>query len=63
VNFLVGAQRRLNQIAHVANQIGRIVGPDQGDLRAFLKVCGAVRDHVKALLKARIDAEYHRHQE
>jgi hypothetical protein len=46
--------RNLNQIAHVANQSGRIVGPDQGDLRAFLKVCGAVRDHVKALLSANL---------
>jgi hypothetical protein len=31
-----------------------IIGPDQGDLRAFLKVCGAVRDHVKALVKANL---------
>jgi hypothetical protein len=46
--------RNLNQIARVANQSGRIVGPDQGDLRAFLKVCGGVRDHVKALLKANL---------
>ncbi len=48
--------RNLNQIAHVANQSGRIVGLDQGDLRAFLKVCRGDRDHVKGLLKANLNS-------
>jgi len=46
--------RNLNQIAHVANQSGRITGPNQEDLPAFLRVCEGVRDHVKQLLKANL---------
>jgi hypothetical protein len=44
--------RNLNQLARVANQGGRIVGPTRGDLRSMLKVCEGLRDHVKALIKA-----------
>lgn len=44
--------RNLNQIARAANQGGRVPGPGREDLRAMLKVCEGLRDHVKALIKA-----------
>jgi hypothetical protein len=48
--------RNLNQIARVANQSGRVMGPGADDLRAILKVCEALRDHVKKLIKANVDS-------
>jgi hypothetical protein len=51
---LVG--RNLNQIARVANQSGRVTGPGPDDLRAILKVCGSLRDHVKKLIKANVNS-------
>ncbi len=44
--------RNLNQIARVANQGGRPSGPGREDLQAMLRVAEALRDHVKALLRA-----------
>ena len=44
--------RNLNQIARAANQSGKLTGPGREDLRAMLKVAEALRDHVKALLRA-----------
>ena len=44
--------RNLNQIARAANQGGKPSGPGREDLRAMLKVAEALRDHVKALLRA-----------
>ena len=45
--------RNLNQIARVANQSGRLPGGlSSQDLHALLKACGALKDHVKALIKA-----------
>src|SRR6202035_4903358 len=44
--------RNLNQIARAANQGGKPAGPGREDLRAMLKVAEALRDHVKALLRA-----------
>jgi hypothetical protein len=44
--------RNLNQIARALNQTGKAAGPGREDLHAMLKVAGALRDHVKALLKA-----------
>lgn len=44
--------RNLNQIARAANQGARSVGPTREDFRAMLTVCGGLRDHVKALIKA-----------
>jgi hypothetical protein len=43
--------RNLNQIARATNQGGRVAGPGQEDLRAMLKVCEGLRDHVKAVIK------------
>lgn len=44
--------RNLNQVARVAHQTGRITGPSHDDLRAMLKVCEVMRDHVRALIRA-----------
>ena len=44
--------RNLNQIARAANQGGKPGGPGREDLRSMLKVAEALRDHVKALLRA-----------
>jgi hypothetical protein len=44
--------RNLNQIARAAYQGGRAPGPAREDLRAMLRVAEALRDHVKALLRA-----------
>jgi len=44
--------RNLNQIARVANQTGRMNGPTGQDLRALLRACEALRDHVKGLIRA-----------
>lgn len=44
--------RNLNQIARVAHQTGRITGPTRDDLRSMLKVCEAMREHVKDLVRA-----------
>lgn len=44
--------RNLNQIARAGNQSGKPNGPGRGDLQAMLKVAEALRDHVKALIRA-----------
>jgi hypothetical protein len=44
--------RNLNQIARAANQGAKPSGPGRGDLQAMLKVAEALRDHVKALIRA-----------
>ena len=44
--------RNLNQIARAANQGGKLTGPGREDLRAMLKIAEALRDHVKALIRA-----------
>jgi len=44
--------RNLNQIANAANQGSRPIGPGHEDLKAVLRVAEALRDHVKALLRA-----------
>jgi hypothetical protein len=43
--------RNLNQIALVAHRTGRITGPNRDDLRSMLKVCEAMREHVKELVR------------
>ena len=44
--------RNLNQIARAANQGGKLTGPGREDLQAMLKIAEALRDHVKALIRA-----------
>jgi hypothetical protein len=46
--------RNLNQIARAANQSGRNVGLQRDDLHTFLKICEALRDNVKVLIKANL---------
>ena len=46
--------RNLNQIAKAANDGGRLPGSAREEFRAMLKVCEALRDHTKALLKANL---------
>jgi len=50
VSELGAIGRNLNQIARAMNQGERIGAPGREEWRAMLKVCGALRDHVKALL-------------
>jgi hypothetical protein len=47
--------RNLNQIARAANAGDRVVGPAREDLRAILKVCEALRDNVKGLIRANVN--------
>jgi uncharacterized protein (DUF1778 family) len=47
--------RNLNQIARAANSGDRVVGPAREDLRAILKVCEALRDNVKGLIRANVN--------
>jgi predicted DNA binding CopG/RHH family protein len=44
--------RNLNQVARAANQGAKPSGSGREDLRAMLKVAEALRDHVKALVRA-----------
>ena len=44
--------RNLNQIARAVNQGGRAEGLGREDVRAFLTICTALRDHTKHLIKA-----------
>ncbi|MEQ1581466.1 MAG: hypothetical protein ABL964_12800 [Steroidobacteraceae bacterium] len=46
--------RNLNQIARLGQQGGRVVGPVRDDLRAMLRICEALRDHVRGLIKANV---------
>src|ERR1700678_1362226 len=52
IALLASIGRNINQIAKAANQGSRI--PDSGgaEFRAMLKICVALRDNTKALLKA-----------
>jgi hypothetical protein len=44
--------RNINQIAKAANQGGRMPESAGGEFRAMLKICVALRDNTKSLLKA-----------
>lgn len=44
--------RNLNQIAVAANRSDSVSGPSREDLRALVRLCEGLRDHVKGLLKA-----------
>jgi hypothetical protein len=54
VSELGSIGRNLNQIARAANRGERASGPSREDLRAILRVCEGLRDHVKGLLSANI---------
>jgi hypothetical protein len=53
---LGGVGRNLNQIARAANQGGPVTGPGREDVKAMLRVCEGIRDHVKGLLLANVRA-------
>jgi hypothetical protein len=44
--------RNLNQIVPAANQGDPVDGPGMQEAQLMLRICGALRDHVKALLPA-----------
>ena len=44
--------RNLNHIARATHQAAQAVEPRREDVMAMIRVCEALRDHVKALLKA-----------
>jgi hypothetical protein len=52
ISELAAMGRNLNQIARVANESGRVPGSAREQFRAMLKLCEALREHTKALLKA-----------
>jgi len=52
VNELGAVGRNLNQIARTANQGARVAGIGHDEFRAILKICEALRDHTKGLIKA-----------
>lgn len=52
VGELGAVGRNLNQTARAANQGARVGGLGQDEFRAILKICEALRDHTKSLIKA-----------
>lgn len=52
IAMLASIGRNINQIAKAANQGGRIPDSAGAEFRAVLKICVALRDHTKGLLKA-----------
>lgn len=54
IGELAAVGRNLNQIAKAANDGGRVPGSAREEFRAMLRVCEALRDNTKALLKANL---------
>lgn len=52
IGELAAIGRNINQIVKVANEGGRIPTTVREEFRAMLKICEALRDNTKALLKA-----------
>ena len=61
VSELGSIGRNLNQIARAANQGERAAAPGRDDLRAILRVCEGLRDHVKGLIAANLRSWEHGH--
>jgi hypothetical protein len=51
---LAAIGRNINQIAKAANEDGRLPSSVREEFRAMLKICEALRENTKALLKANI---------
>ncbi len=51
---LAAIGRNINQIAKVANEGGGFPGSVREEFRAMLKICEALRENTKALLKANL---------
>ena len=56
IGELAAIGRNINQIAKAANDGGRLPGSAREEFRAMLKVCEALRDNTKALLKANLNS-------
>ena len=52
VGELGAVGRNLNQLARAMNQGARVAAPGREEFRAILKICEALRDHTKDLIKA-----------
>jgi len=52
VSELGAVGRNLNQIARAANTDARVAGASYDEFRGILKICEALRDHTKSLIKA-----------
>jgi hypothetical protein len=52
IGELAAVGRNINQIAKAANEGGRLPATVRDEFRAMLKICEALRDSTKALLKA-----------
>jgi hypothetical protein len=51
---LAAIGRHLNQIAHATHQGGSSGGVSKGTLQAFVKVCDALRDHIRAYISTNL---------
>jgi hypothetical protein len=60
---LASIGRNINQIAKVGNEGGRLPGTVREEFRAMLKICEALRDNTKALLKANVTSSSVGHAE
>jgi hypothetical protein len=56
IGELASIGRNINQIAKAVDEGGRAPGSVREEFRAMLKVCEALRDNTKALLKANVTA-------
>lgn len=56
IGELAAVGRNLNQIAKVAHESGRTPASAREEFRAMLKICGALRDSTKALLKSNLES-------
>jgi hypothetical protein len=54
IGELAAIGRNINQIARVANEGGRLPSSVRDDFRGMLKVCEALRDHTKDLLRVNL---------
>jgi hypothetical protein len=54
IGELAAIGRNINQIAKVANEGGRLPGSVKEEFQAILKICEALRDNTKGLLKANL---------
>jgi hypothetical protein len=54
IGQLTSIGRNLNQLARLANQGGRVVGPSRDDLKTLLRACEALRNHVRQLIDANL---------
>ncbi|MGH8175096.1 MAG: MobC family plasmid mobilization relaxosome protein [Steroidobacter sp.] len=56
IGELAAIGRNINQIAKAANEGGKIPASVREEFRAMLKICEALRDNTRALLKANINS-------